>query len=241
MVKADVPLSKIFPHIVEIERFNLSISQASEILENSGSHVAGMALPYLLAMHEDYVRSCLGLLAREGKLTTKKANSTPASKMHATMERAATQDFPVDSLSQFHVLREMRNCLTHRGGIVDERLTEAANSLSRGAEAGWKKQTTYAPRRFKEGDPLTVGTGEVVMTLAVVKNLARCANRIIADALSVSTWVDVALEDIEEFGPGIPRNKDERLRKIQGYARHYYAAICIKQEDLEEGLARMGI
>jgi hypothetical protein len=240
MVKADVPLATIFPEINEVARFNLSIAQAQLILENSGTHVARMALPYLLALHEDLLGACLHLLAKEKLITLKKALSTSASRAHTVIEVATGQKFPVDSLAQFHVLREMRNCLVHKGGIADARLVETVNDLSRGAVAGWKKQTAKTPRNLKEGDSVCISTGEIVLALAVTKKLARCANTIAADSLSRTTWVDVALEDIQEFGPGIPANKDERFRKVQGYVRHYYSAAGITQQDLEAGLIRLG-
>jgi hypothetical protein len=240
MVKADVPLATIFPEINEVARFNLSIAQAQLILENSGTHVARMALPYLLALHEDLLNACLHLLAKEKIITLKKALSTSASRAHTVIEVATGQKFPVDSLAQFHVLREMRNCLVHKGGIADARLVETVNDLSRGAVAGWKKQTAKTPRNLKEGDSVCISTGEIVLALAVTKKLARCANTIAADSLSRTTWVDVALEDIQEFGPGIPANKDERFRKVQGYVRHYYSAAGITQQDLEAGLIRLG-
>ncbi|MGW3167119.1 hypothetical protein ACWC9Q_30510 [Streptomyces sp. NPDC001142] len=240
MVKADVPLSTIFPEISEVTRFNLSIKQAQLILDNSGTHVARMALPYLLALHEDYIKACLGLLSKEGLVTAKKAESTSPSKAHETIEIASGKSFPSSSLTQFHILREMRNCLIHRGGLVDERLINTIESLSRSAEAGWKKQTGNTPRNLKRGDVLGISTGEVVMSLAVSKKLARCANGIVAESLSESTWVDVILDDVEEFGPGIPANADERLRKVEGYTRHYYSATGITRHGLEEGLARMG-
>jgi hypothetical protein len=241
MVKADVPLSTIFPEIGEVTRFNLSIKQAQSILNNSGTHVARMALPYLLSLHEDYIKACLDLLVKEGLVTAKKSESTSPSKAHAIIEAATGESFPSSSLVQFHVLREMRNCLTHRGGLVDERLIGTIKSLSRNAEAGWKKQTGSTPCNLKKGDTLNVSTGEVVMTLAVSKKLARCANKIVTDSLSKSTWVDVILDDVEEFGPGIPANADERLRKVEGYARHYYSATGITRRELKEGLDRMGL
>ncbi|MFJ7209808.1 hypothetical protein ACIQWR_40580 [Streptomyces sp. NPDC098789] len=240
MVHANVPLAMIFPDIDQISRFDLSIDKAREVLGDSGQHVARMAIPYTLALHEDYMKRCLELLVADGKVSASQANSTSASKMHELLERACPGSFPRDSLSQFHVLREMRNCLIHRAGKVDGRFVATVATWNSGAEAGWVKQVGHSPRRLSNGSHLQLSVGEVVMAFAVSKLMARSANQMLLGSVNMSTWVDVVIRDLQEFGPGVPANKDERLRKLQGYARHLYAPLGLSEPELLSGLSRAG-
>lgn len=240
MVKAPAPLSLIFPHIEEISRFDLSIEKARAILDDAGPHIGNMALPYLMSLHEDYMGSCLGLLSRTDVITPKAASRSPASKMHEDFEMGTGTPLPRDSIQQFHVLREMRNSLIHRGGVADERLVAAASTCSKGAIAGWRKVVRNSPQDISAGDSLKVRTGELVLGFAVSKLLARAVNEQLVKAMPRATWIDVILEDIEEFGPGIPTNIDERIRKVLGYARYHYLGVGATQAELQDGLTRMG-
>ncbi|MFH9651494.1 hypothetical protein ACH4MT_11310 [Streptomyces anulatus] len=240
MVRASVPLSAIYPNVENISRFDLSIEKAQAILNDAGPHIANMALPYLMSLHEDYMGSCLILLAKDGLITEKSASRSAASKMHEDFEQAIGSPLPPGSLQQFHVLREMRNCLIHRGGVIDERLVKAASACSKGALTGWFKVAGNSPQNLKLGESLKVGTGELILGFAVSKLLARTVNELLVSELGRDTWIDIILEDVKEFGPGIPKNADERARKVIGYARHKYLGVHATSDELQEGLARMG-
>ncbi|MBL3666594.1 hypothetical protein JL475_11440 [Streptomyces sp. M2CJ-2] len=240
MVKAAVPLPLIYPDVEEISRFDLSIDKARAILDDAGPHIANMALPYLMSLHEDYMGSCLALLTKDGLITARSASRSVASKMHEDFEQAVGSPLPSGSLQQFHVLREMRNCLIHRGGVIDERLVAVASACSQGALAGWRKVAKNSPQVLKPGDSLKVGTGELVLGFAVSKLLARAVNELLISELTRDTWIDIILEDMNEFGPGIPANIDERTRKVIGYARHNYPGVRATPDELQEGLTRMG-
>ncbi|WP_330246333.1 hypothetical protein OHA33_27195 [Streptomyces sp. NBC_00562] len=239
MVNAAVPLSLIYPNVEEISRFDLSIEKARAILDDAGPHIANMALPYLMSLHEDYMGSCLTLLAKDQLISDRAASRPVVSKMHEDFEGAIGSPLPSDSLQQFHVLREMRNCLIHRSGVIDDRLVAAASTCSKGALAGWRNVAKNSPQALKTGGSLKVGTGELVLGFAVSKLLARAVNELLVRELTRDTWIDIILEDMHEFGPGIPANAHERTRKITGYARHNYLAVHATPEELQEGLARM--
>ncbi|MEU5985040.1 hypothetical protein [Streptomyces sp. NPDC047434] len=240
MTQAPAPLSMIFPRIEEISRFDLSIEKARAILDDAGPHIGNMALPYLLSLHEDYMRSCLELLVKDGLITPKSASKAPVSKIHEEFGVAVGTPLPQDSLQQFHVLREMRNCLIHMGGVIDDRLVAAVAACSHGALAGWTNVTKSSPRAFKKGDPLKIGAGELALGFAVSKLLARTVNEFLVSGLTRPTWIDVILEDMASHGPGIPANVDERLRKALGYARFNYIWIGATPIELQDGLTRMG-
>jgi hypothetical protein len=54
---SDLLLPEVFPNVQHIRRFNLQSSLAIEILGAGESHLGAMAVPYVLAIHEDFVIS----------------------------------------------------------------------------------------------------------------------------------------------------------------------------------------
>jgi hypothetical protein len=186
------------------------------------------------------MKASLELLTRDNLITPKAAAKSPVSKLHEDFATAIGSPLPEDSLKQFHVLREMRNCLIHRGGIIDDRLVTHASECTKGANKGWRKVVGNSPHVLKEGEPLKIGVGELVMGFAVSKLLARTANRMLVSELSRTTLIDIILEDIKTLGPGIPASADERMRKVAGYTRHHYQAVAATPNELADGLTRMG-
>lgn len=63
---SDRLLPEIFPSIPHIGRLSLTSEAAREILVEGDIHLGAMAVPYALAIHEDYLRTCLTLLQRGG-------------------------------------------------------------------------------------------------------------------------------------------------------------------------------
>src|SRR6266571_6922255 len=59
-------LPQIFPAIPHIRHFNLQTETARQLLLDADSHLGAVAVPYALAVHEDYVMSCLSLLKSIG-------------------------------------------------------------------------------------------------------------------------------------------------------------------------------
>lgn len=70
---SDRLLPEIFPKVAHIGRFNLTTDAAREILTAGDVHLGAMAVPYALAIHEDFLKTCLGLLQRGGAQLSKPA------------------------------------------------------------------------------------------------------------------------------------------------------------------------
>ncbi|MPZ67283.1 MAG: hypothetical protein GEU83_17860 [Pseudonocardiaceae bacterium] len=172
-------LPAMFPAVSHVRRFNLTSDKAREVLLNADAHLGTMAVPYALAIHEDFLRTCLELLG----ITSEPA----AARLHSTLASRAGGGFDSDSLAQFHVLREMRNAVIHLGGRVNQRLVGCANRLSPSAETAWKKVVGRSPRRLGPDDVVELGTGELFLSLAATKNLARQANKMLVPALRSRT------------------------------------------------------
>lgn len=230
-------LGEVFPRIRDIRRFDLKTSRASGILEAAESHLGYMAIPYILGIHEDYMKTCLRLVAAH-RTTVDRVDRIKAYRQHLVLQQGSPVRFASASLEQYHLLRLMRNCLVHARGEVDSELRRHASGMSARARQGWERLTHLPFSSPAEGDFLIISQAETIAALAVTKSLARRANEILQAVIPVVAWLEVLVSDLVLHGGAIPRNPSERRRKLRGYARHYYGTLSLTEEDLEraEGL-----
>lgn len=229
---SDHLLAEVFPNIPHIGRLNLKTSAAREVLDSAETHLSAMAIPYVLAVHEDYMKSCLKLVERHCN-TNIKAKDVPSSKQHELLQDQATKKFTSYSLEQFHLIRRMRNCMIHRGGEIDTALENHCAQLSSDAIQGWEVLTGRTPQ-FKVGqEKIRFGQRETVATLAITKRLARETNLILQGVIPRSAWGAIMMADVSSQTPGLPKSFSDRFRKVRGYARYYYAVLNFNDQEIE--------
>jgi hypothetical protein len=59
-------LPEMFPAVPDIRMFNLRTEVARELLLDADSHLGAVAVPYALAVHEDFMISVIEVLKAEG-------------------------------------------------------------------------------------------------------------------------------------------------------------------------------
>src|SRR5687768_13620496 len=121
-------LPEIFPGVEHIRYFNLRTDSATALLLDTGHHLGAVAVPYALAVHEDFVMTTLGLLGQLGYAhkapgdSRDTYNRVSAWNMHEAVYLTLDSPAPVrgacDELEHFHLLREKRNSHIHNGGAV---------------------------------------------------------------------------------------------------------------------------
>ena len=226
-------LGQLFPAVEHIERFNLRSDLARDFLSHADHHIASVAIPYALATHEDFVMGVLKLLQSQGKTLLRHVKSARAWNMHAMLFEACGKPQP-ESIESFHVLREMRNCITHAGGGVDQGLRDAMVDMGSAARSGWADiNLGAAPEDIEDADGQLALTAELVFTaFAVTKRLGREINAALGQALDGLAWARMAVEDYDGQSTK-PRNSAAWRRALVGYVRHHYTAAQISERDLE--------
>lgn len=222
-------LPAIFPAVAHVGRFNLTPDKARQILLQADTHLGTMAVPYALAIHEDFLRSCLKLLSMTA--------DAPAAQLHTIYAARTGGRFEDDALAQFHVIREMRNTVIHLGGRVDDRLIRCVEKLPPSAEVSWQALVGRSPRGLKLGGVVELGVGELFLTLAATKNLARQANRMLVSALTTAEWADLIVQDFRDNGPS-DAQRPQRRRKLQGWRRFHYGPTTATDADLDDAAER---
>ncbi|GAA1707400.1 hypothetical protein GCM10009745_64040 [Kribbella yunnanensis] len=233
-------LPEVFPRVAHIGRFNLTTEEARSILNAADTHLGAMSVPYSLALHEDYLKTCLDLLARGGCCTTAQAERAKArlALQHRGIEAATGGAFQLDGLAQIDTLRLMRNCMIHDGGRASAALVSTVQSWTTTTESAWRKLAHSTLRHLQVGDPVRFGHAELILSLAVTKSLARQANVLLQSALPRSLWADLVLADLRETDPGFAGDGRQLLRKLRGMARFNYGPIKLEEADLSAAITR---
>lgn len=230
-------LPEVFPQVDHIGRFNLTTEEASAILASADTHLGAMSVPYALALHEDYMKTCLELLHRAGLCSQGTVTNTRLAAQHSKVAELAGGAFNADRLAQLDTLRLMRNCTIHDGGRANSALVNRVASWSATTEALWMK---VAPslRGIAIGAPIIFGHQQLILTLAVTKFLSREANVLIQPVVPRDLWADLVVADVAAQHGGVLPLLPERLKKARGVARFDYAPLCLTDAELQDALSR---
>ncbi|MFF1741139.1 hypothetical protein [Streptomyces mirabilis] len=232
-------LPEIFPAVEHIGRMNLRVDAARRLLANAESHLSAMAVPYALALHEDYVTICLKLLQRARRINGQEVRSASPKTMHQKFEAAADYSLSMVSVEQFDFLRLLRNAIIHAGGLPSADLLTVSGTLSTAAVENWEELTGFPPSALVEsGRPVVLNQGELIAALAITKSLAEQLNEGLQKALPRDVWADLACED---FRTELSKytHEQQRARKLPGYARKNYSAIGLSAEEIKKAIQRM--
>lgn len=234
-------LGVLFPAVEHIERFNMRSDVARSLLDNADHHIASVAVPYALATHEDFIMEMLSFLEREGHTLQSDGRPIKAWNMHSALFGTCGESEPAEWVQSFHVLREMRNCITHAGGLVSQRLRDAMADMGADARSGWARLNSgQNPEDMEDAGGRLALTAEHVFTaFAVTKRLGRDVNTILARELDALTWARVAVEDYNSVTSKL-KNSSSWRRSLIGYVRQYYSALAISDTDLEAAARQLG-
>ncbi|MEV4814919.1 hypothetical protein [Micromonospora tulbaghiae] len=234
---SEMQLSDIFPAVPHIKRFNLRTDRAQQFLSEAEEHLCAMAVPYILAIHEDLLVTMLRMLARDGHLTVRRVDDTKSHNMHSTFESITGHILPTGSVRQFHLLRFMRNCLIHAAGAANQALVRHIASLDAATIQNWEKLTGHPlVGSVTLGQKVSFQQGELIACLAVTKRIAEECNAALVSKISRQTWADYVVGEFKDGGGSTTANGC--LRKVKGIARFHYAALQLTEQELQDAISR---
>lgn len=233
-------LGEVFPAVEHIARFNLRSDDARKFLLDADYHIASVAVPYALATHEDFVMGTLDMLTSHGRRLVTHGKPIKAWNMHTVLFESCGVDDPEEWMQSFHVLRELRNCITHEGGNVSARLLEQITAMGVDARAGWAKLNLgLQPEAIDRAGRLDLTAEHIFTAFAVTKRLGREINSLIARELTKSEWAGVIVDDFSAQ-TAKPRNSANWRRSLVGYARQMYRDVGVAESDLELSARELG-
>jgi hypothetical protein len=211
-------LSEIFPKVEHIKRFDQRASKAQHELRQAEPHLAAIAVPYALSLHEAFVISCAEMLRRFGTAVSGPLN---AKAMHQTVFRAVGVSPPQASMEAFQLLRVMRNSHIHLGGDPSTEFPDALSSLSSNAVKRWITVTGRAPGDILVDGRVLFVIGDVFLAFSVTNALGQDLNRALQQALLPDHWGEVIAEDYwgsEHRGGGVVE-----WNALKRFATTYYS------------------
>lgn len=236
-------LADIFPNVSHIARFNLRSDLARDILGSAEDHLVNMAIPYILALHEDYMKHCLDLLVHANVMSKTQAKDTTSSTAHAEFETRLGTSFTPESLELFQILRLMRNCRIHSGGRVSTPLASALAALSPGAHSAWRAITKTSLEVRSKGELVMMGQSDLVAAFALTKRLTDEANVTLGQTYPRDLWADMLVEDMIDYFGKLNRgvNLMQVERRIEGFSRTHYDVLRLTDTELASAFAKVGI
>lgn len=238
---SDLLLPQVFPQVPHIARFNLRTDDAIRVLAAAEDHLGYMAVPYVLAIHEDYiVTGALDLLVLSGHLSRTRHRETKSHNMHENLEAATGSRYTAESLALFHLLRLMRNALIHAAGRVSQSLADHRRDLDPTSIQLWSTLTGEQLPQLELGDAVAIRQAEIVAVLALTKRLARETNAALTSTLPRTAWADMAVADAMA-DRGNLGNPHQAKRILQGTARHYYEPLGLTDAELMAAAGRRGL
>ncbi len=247
-------LPDIFPGVEHIGYFRLRTDTATQLLLDTGHHLGAVAVPYALAVHEDFVTDMLELVQDLGRTRVApgdslrlERNRVVAWNMHESLfmtlgERPPARGSDAHCLEQFHLLREMRNCHIHNGGDLSEaaRLLQEAKDISGDAAADWERLARRSVSKVVAGTELRFTIFDVFTSFAVTKSLGRIVNDLLQRTLHRSEWADMCLRDYASLTSKNPRS-DPWMRSLIGYASKNYSSLALTEQELADAAALAGM
>lgn len=222
------PLSELFPRVEHIRRFNLQTSKAQSLLRDADHHLASITIPYVLAIHEDFVKSAFNYLATKDSSTGHR-KSVRAHNMHEELFNVTNSPAPDSWLASFHTLRTIRNTIIHSGGIVDEGVSRAIEHMNEEAVSGWTRITGQPPQSLLESATVTLKAEHIFIVFAVVKQLGREIN---AAYISFLERPRIAKECVQDFYTVNNRSKSPKTRNSSGWKRSLVAHAKFLYKDM---------
>lgn len=237
---SSLTLSDIFPRVEHIQRFNLRADRAREVLDDAEDLLGILAVPQILALHEDLLRGMGELLVLEGRMPASVASGLKAANVHESIEASISPArFTRESVELFHLTRVARNTYIHSGGRANATLLTRSAGLSSAAHTLWRDITNESVPTYALGDTVRLGLTELIAALAVTKRLAEEANVMLQSAVARPRWADML---VAEWLPARkPGNRSQWIRKLRGLGRMNYAPLGLSDGDLDAALIRAGL
>jgi hypothetical protein len=240
VAKSNTLISSIFPGVRHINRFQLKPARAIRELESSEGHLSKIALPYAMSVHEDYmgkVKEDLLLLGIPVKLNGRAWN---AENMHAILlESLGVTTLP--DLTDFEVLRRLRNALIHNGGVADAYLKDGINQLSADATGRWIRSSGRPPGDAIKDDTVALSAEDVMVAFSVTRHLSSHIHDKTIVAFPRTYWIKDCVEDFSRNNKDTVAQGRLLRTKLERFAEQNYEDLAFSWPELKAAASTAGL
>lgn len=173
----DMLLSASFDTIKGIERFNLTGTRALAIMEGAENHLVYMAIPYVIAIHEAFIRDVVRLLKSKNHPAVADISKDAISdlkpvELDAIIAKAYHPNVETEYVTLFNIARQMRNRIIHGAGDAGSHIASEYRNLNARPKALWKKLAGRALTDAIVNKRFLFTEGELFAVLAISLRLA---------------------------------------------------------------------
>jgi hypothetical protein len=229
-------LPDLFPAIPEIKRLHRKPGDAARLAADAEATYALMAIPFIVAVVNDYLVTIGEMLNQSGKWKGKRVptelflgplrKSLRKSGLHAPVPYNRLMDF----------VQTTRNTITHGAGIATPALERAWKDQSVHAKKTWTNLAGRQPPLIA-GSRMAFGSPEVNAAWAITHRLAVGLNDELVATLPRSMWAQIAVVDYRTLHPDSYKHRDRRLASVAGFARTHYGPLQLSADELRPYLA----
>jgi len=233
-------LSEIFPLVPHISRLDLTAAAASDLIDSAEVHLADVAVPHALALHEGYINSVRDLLLASGIPVPLLGLKWNASNMHTILFAALGAPVP-SGHDLFELLRRLRNAVIHNASMLDSYAVAAVPLLSGASEARWMDVVGSPATKFVAGDKLSMGLGEVMMAFSTTRYLTAEINGALGGALPRTQWANMVVQDYADTEPIGFKSSMRLAAKLQRFAHLQYRPLGMTSSELRAEAVNVGV
>lgn len=231
-------LPEIYPAVDGIGRLHLRADRASSLLRGAEPQLSTMAIPYIWATYEVLIESSIDILVVAGKRRPTRGELRRGMMgRHDYLGLVTGAPFVSDDLALIDLVRNIRNCIVHEGGLINAGVLGTWSALSAAAETRWIGDAGRA--LDLAGPSLDVRSGEVIGALAITKHMARQVSSLLGATLSTSSWSHVIVDDFLANYPELSKVRSDPnvlRRKVKGWTRQFYASASVTATELDAEL-----
>lgn len=220
-------LTEVFPQLPGVTRLHVTIPRARSLLENSERHLALMAIPYSVSIHEDYLNRCVDMMcvAKGDPPSGVSFHKRKLRNIYTTLEELGLPAVSVGDGHLFELVRRIRNQIVHEGTLVGDVLGHYQSEP--GIGQAWRVLAKRDLNKSEDGQYLRIEASELFGCLAILKKLADQLNVSLQSTLNPNAWVTIAVGAfLQEMKPG---NPNQMARRLLGYVRHNYGALALPE------------
>lgn len=113
-----VSLTDAFPRVPGFKRLNVRVPDARRLLDEAERHLASVAIPYSVSIHEHYLNGCVDMLcaAQGTEPDAISLNQRKLSSIYTTLTRLGASIDANPLIELFALTRRIRNRIVHYRG-----------------------------------------------------------------------------------------------------------------------------
>ncbi|MCI2958395.1 hypothetical protein MN032_11890 [Agromyces atrinae] len=233
-------ISEMYPTVPHIKRFQVRPDRARKLLDGSESHLARISIPYAMSVHEDYVNGVRDDLVSSGISLITGTQHWNAENMHRIIFATMVAALPAE-LDTFDLLRRIRNCLIHQGGVVDQYLRDGIAALSPGSASRWNQVVGRPATDLALTEQVSLGLGEIMIAFSVTRHLSKKVHEASLAALPRTLWLEECVSDFRQHHEADIRARRLLRRKLQAWSTSHYDGFNFSWSDLHDEAVAQGL